>query len=255
MDSPNFPYTQHGIQKLLRFTARTTIVPFTPHGNKPPYQFSAYTACITQIYIRLLAVWVNKTVPPAMHGLVKFSINFLLHGLTHHLRVHRTDYRNCSVSTVRNINVLFTSHGLPKVNFNLHRMEITEPLHITFRFHRTDYRNCSVYTARNTIEPFTPNGLPKVNFHLHCMEITELFHITFRFHRTDYRNCSVYTARNTIEPFTPNGLPKVNFHLHCMEIAKSPYHFPFSPHGLPKLLRLHRTEYNCAIYTGWLKKS
>ena len=74
------------------------------------------TACITQIYIRLLAAWVNKTVPPAMHGLVKISINFLMHGLTHHLRVHRTNYRNCSVSTVRNINVLFTPHGLPKVN-------------------------------------------------------------------------------------------------------------------------------------------
>ena len=149
------------------------------------------TACITQIYIRLLAAWVNKTVPPAMHGLVKISINFLM--LTHHLRVHRTNYRNCSVSTVRNINVLFTPHGLPKVNFNLRRMEITEPIHITFRCHRTDYRNCSVYTARNTIEPFTPHGLPKVNFHLHCMEITELFHITFRFHRTDY-NCAIYTA-------------------------------------------------------------
>ena len=123
-------------------------MPFTLHGNKPsPYQFSAYTAqntmvpftcmaqqvsvhihrmeitkrlyitaCITQIYIRLLAAWVNKTVLPAMHGLVKISINFLMHGLTHHLRVHRTNYRNCSVSTVRNINVLFTPHGLPKVN-------------------------------------------------------------------------------------------------------------------------------------------
>ena len=121
-------------------------------------------------------------------------------------------------------------------------MEITEPIHITFRCHRTDYRNCSVYTARNTIEPFTPHGLPKVNFHLHCMEITELFHITFRFHGTDYKNCSVSTARNTIVPFTPHGLPNVNFHLHRMEITKSPYHVPFSPHGLSKLLRLHRME-------------
>ena len=200
------------------------------------------TACITQIYTRLLAAWVNKTVPPVMHGLVKISINFLMHGLTHHLCVHRTNYRNCSVSTVRNINVLFTPHGLPKVNFNLHRMKITEPIHITFRCHRTDYRNCSIYTARNTIEPFTPHGLPKVNFHLHCMEITELFHITFRFHRTDYKNCSVSTARNTFVPFTPHGLPNVNFHLHRMEITKSPYHVPFSPHGLSKLLRLHRME-------------
>ena len=141
------------------------------------------TACITQMYIRLLAAWVNKTVPPAMHGLVKFSINFLLHGLTHHLRVHRTDYRNCSVYTVRNINVLFTQHGLPKVNFNLYRMAITELFHITFRFHCTDYRNCSVSTARKTIVPFTPHGLPNDNFHLHRMEITKSpYHFPFSPH-------------------------------------------------------------------------
>ena len=161
------------------------------------------TACITQMYIRLLAAWVNKTVPPAMHGLVKFSINFLLHGLTHHLRVHRTDYRNCSVYTVLNINVLFTQHGLPKVNFNSYRMAITELFHITFRFHCTDYRNCSVSTARNTIVPFTPHGLPNVYFHLHRMEITKSpCHFPFsphgiqkplHFQRMEY-NCAIYTT-------------------------------------------------------------
>ena len=167
------------------------------------------TEWITQIYIRLLTAWANKTVPSAMHGLVKFSINFLLHGLTHHLCVHRTDYRNCSVYTARNTIVPFTPHGLTKVNFNLHLMEITKLLHITFRFHRTDYRNCSVYTARNTIVPFTPHGLAKVIF-----------------------------------LFTPHGDNKT-----------SSYHFSFSLHGLQKLLRLHRMEYNCAIYTAWLNKS
>ena len=122
------------------------------------------TACITQMYIRLLAAWVNKTVPPAMHGLVKFSINFLLHGLTHHLRVHRTDYRNCSVYTVRNINVLFTQHGLPKVNFNLYRMAITELFHITFRFHCT-----------TEIAPFPPHGIQLC--HLHRMAYQTLISI------------------------------------------------------------------------------
>ena len=166
------PFTLHGLTKVSVHIHRMEI-------TKRLY----ITACITQIYIRLLTAWVNKTVPPAMHGLVKFSINFLLHPpspCTPHelpklLRLHRTEYKRA----------IYTA-GLPKVNFNLHRMEITEPLHITFRVHRTNYRNCSVYTARNTIEPFTPHGLPKVNFHLHRMEITKLLHITFRFHRTDY---------------------------------------------------------------------
>ena len=97
------------------------------------------TAWITQIYIRLLTAWANKTVPPAMHRLVKFSINFLLHGLTQHLRVHHTDYRNCSVYTVRNTIVPFTQHGLTKVNFNLHCMEISKLFHITSPF--TAYGN------------------------------------------------------------------------------------------------------------------
>ena len=206
------------------------------------------TACITQMYIRLLAAWVNKTVPPAMHGLVKFSINFLLHGLTHHLRVHRTNYRNWSVYTVWNINVLFTQHGLPKVNFNLYRMAITELFHITFRFHCTDYRNCSVSTARNTIVPFTPHGLPNVNFHLHRMEITKLLHVTFRFHRTEYRNPSIFNVWNTIVPFTPHGLANViflftpvtphgnnkNFSLSLHGLTK--FRSAYSPHGLTKLL-------------------
>ena len=181
------------------------------------------TAWITQIYIRLLTAWANKTVPPAMHRLIKFSINFLLHGLTQHLRVHHTDYRNCYVYTVRNTIVPFTQHGLTKVNFHLHRMKIEKLLHNTFRFPLSDCRNCSVYTARNVIVPFTPQGLTKVNFHLHRMEITKLLHITFRFHCTEYRNCSVYTTLNVIVPFTP--------------------------HGIQKLLCLHHTECNCAIYT------
>ena len=138
----------------------------------------------------------------------------------------------------------FTPHGLTRVNFHLHRMEITKLLYITFRFHCTDYRNCSVYTARNTIVPFPPHGLTKVNFHLHRMEITKLLHITFRFHRTDYRNCSVYTARNIIAPFTPHGLTKVNFHLHCMEItkiftARTTEIALFTLHGI-QLCHLHR---------------
>ena len=175
------PFTPHGNNKpsqnhFSAYTARNTIVPFTLHGLTK-VTFHIYrmeitkrlyiTAWITQIYIRLLTAWANKTVPSAMHGLVKFSINFLLHGLTHHLCVHRTDYRNCSVYTARNTIVPFTPHGLTKVNFNLNLMEITKLLHITFRFHRTDYRNCSVYTARNTIVPFTPHGLAKVIFFIY----------------------------------------------------------------------------------------
>ena len=143
----------------------------------------------------------------------------------------------------------FPPHGLTRVNFHLHLMEITKLLHITFRFHRTDNRNCSVYTARNTIVPFTPHGLTKVNFHLHRMEITKLLHITFCFHRTDYRNCSVYTARNIIAPFTSHGLTRVNFHLHRMEQQTTPYHFsvytarytetpPFPTYGI-QLCHLH----------------
>ena len=136
----------------------------------------------------------------------------------------------------------FTPHGLTKVNFHLHRMEITKLLHVTFRFHHTDYRNCSVYTARNIIVPFTPHGLKKINFHLHCMEITKTSPSTFRFHCTNYRNCSVYTAWNTIVPFTPHGLKKVNFHLHRMETTN----FAIS------LLRLHRKEYrNPSIFNVW----
>ena len=180
------PFTLYGLNstwnaKTSPFAARnikgSTIVQFALH---------ALIKLILQLQCmltRLLAAWVNKTVPPAMHGLVKFSIHFLLHGLTHHLRVHRTDYRNCSVYTVRNINVLFTQHGLPKVNFNLYRMAITELFHITFRFHCTDYRNCSVSTARKTIVPFTPHGLPNDNFHLHRMEITKSpYHFPFSPH-------------------------------------------------------------------------
>ena len=212
------------------------------------------TACITQMYIRLLAAWVNKTVPPAMHGLVKCSINFLLHGLTHHLRVHRTDYRNCSVYTVRNTNVLFTPHGLPKVIFNLHRMAITEIFHITFRFHHTDYRNCSVYTAWNTIVPFTPHGLTKIYFHLHRMETTNFAISLLRLHRKEYRNPSIFNVWNTIVPFTPHGLANViflftpvtphgnnkNFSLSLHGLTK--FRSAYSPHGLTKLLHFHRTD-------------
>ena len=145
----------------------------------------------------------------------------------------------------------FTPHGLTKVIFHLHCMEITELLHITFRFHRTDYRNCSVYTARNTIVPFTPHGLTKVNFHLHRMETTKLLHITFRFHRTDYRNCSVYIARNTIVPFTPLGLAKVIFlftpHGNNKNFSLSMHGLPkftsaYSQRGLTKLFRFHCTD-------------
>ena len=144
----------------------------------------------------------------------------------------------------------FPPHGLTRVNFHLHRMEITKLLHITFRFHRTDYRNCSVYTARNTIVPFTPHGLTKVNGN----NKTPPYHFPFsphglskllRLHRTEY-NCAIYTAwvNKSKFPFTQHGNNKT-----------SPYHFPFSPHGLQKLLRLHRTEYNCAIYTAWLNET
>ena len=130
----------------------------------------------------------------------------------------------------------FTQHGLTKVNFQLHRMEITKLLHITFRFHCTDYRNCSVYTARNTIVPFTPHGLTKINFHLHRMETTNL-------HRTEFRNPSIYTARNTLVPFPLHGLSKIIFLLPRMEITttslvrKCLNIFPLS--GVTQLLPLH----------------
>ena len=88
-----------------------------------------------------------------------------MHGLTHHLRVHRTNYRNCSVSTVRNINVLFTPHGLPKVNL----------IYIAWKLQNLSI-SLSVVTARTTeIAPFTPHGIQLS--HLHLMAYQKLISI------------------------------------------------------------------------------
>ena len=175
------------------------------------------------------------------------EVTKLLHNT---FRFHRTDYRNCSVYTARNIIVPFTPHGLTTVNFHLHRMEITKLLYNTFRFHRTDYRNCSVYTAWNTIVPFTPHGFKKkIPFTPHGDNKTSPYHFPFTPH--GIQNPSVFTVRNTIVPFTPNGLAKVivlftphgnnvNFSLSLHALPK--FTSAYSQHGLTKLFRFHRTD-------------
>ena len=99
--------------------------------------------------------------------------------------------------------------------------------------------------------PFTPHGLTKVIFHFHHMEITNLLHIT--------SPCSHHTEYRT-PLFTPHGIQNStvyttwNTELHCLHHMEYRTQL-FTLHRIQKLICLHRTEYNCAIYTALLNRS
>ena len=140
-----------------------------------------------------------------MHGLVKFPINFLLHGLTQLLHLHHMEY-NCAIYTtwLSKSYLSFTQHGNNKTNFLSKILNIFPPCGLTqlLPLHTPgmEYKTFFIDTTQNTVT-----------------SLFILVRVVFALCNNIITNILLYTVGTNmlIQPFQPSGLIRKIINMPC----------------------------------------